>query len=186
MRSLPADRLLRLDSLTADTAGVFWEDPATLVAAPDSLWPAERWISWTLVDSLIRDYRDSTYSDSITSLAFQTETGERYGSITGTVATPADWNRNLMRIRAETGRGNRQRTAETSPGSTGMFRFQRLVPGGYRLEAYYDRDSSGTYSFGRPVPFVPSEIFVIFQDSIEVRSRWEQSGVNLRFPDTTE
>lgn len=186
VRTIPADSVLRLDSLAADTASVFWRDPATLVASPDSLWPANQRISWVLIDSLIRDHRDSTYSDSLSSLAFQAESGARYGSITGTVSAPEHWTRELIRIRAETGQRGDTRIPETTLSSDGEYQLERLIPGQYQLEAYYDRDTSGTYSYGRPVPFVPSENFLIFQDSIEVRSRWEQSGINLQFPDTDE
>jgi hypothetical protein len=63
----------------------------------------------------------------------------------------------------------------------GKFKFDRLPEGRYRLTAYRDRDLSLTYSFGRPFPFVPSERFAAYQDTIKVRARWGVEGINLIF-----
>ncbi|MCF7805065.1 MAG: Ig-like domain-containing protein [Candidatus Marinimicrobia bacterium] len=174
------DTLLNISGVAASEVDLFWENGQTLVAKPASLWPAESWIKWMLKDSLIYDYRDSTYSDSVTTGVFRTETGGEYGQITGTIAFPDRWENGQVFVKANRATG--ETVGTTTPDTSGQFRLNRIPAGEYTLESFYDADSSGDYSFGRPTPFVPSEYFVIFSDSIAVRVRWESSGYNLEYP----
>ncbi len=181
IQPLPPDSILLIENIDTSYYDIIWRDDRTLVAFPDSLWPASQWLEWTLIDSLVRDLRDSTYSDSLTSGSFQFESGTRYGSVTGQVEAPEAWTPGLIRVRAHL--GDPERDYQTRVNNQFRYEFKRLLPGTYWLEAYYDADSSATYTMGRPLPFVPSEKFIIFQDSIDVRSRWETSAVNLKFMD---
>lgn len=181
---LPADTLLAVTGIDPDTFKITWKDPRTIQVTPDSLWPPERWISWTLRDSLVRDYRDSTFSDSISTGSFQTETGDRYGSISGTITAPDNWDPDSMYIEAVPVSENVSSTGEkytTNLNTQNRFMFRRLPAGLYQLSAFYDEDGSGDYSFGRPVSFVPAEKFVIFPNELQVRARWETSGIKIQF-----
>lgn len=181
---LPADSLLRFAG--TDTFHVMWRDPRTLIVEPDSLWPASLWLSWTLVDSLVQDYRDSTYSDSLRNGAFQIESGEEYGSITGSVIANDQWDHTSVIVEADLMSGEEKASSQnytTHLDNAGNFRFSRLPAGHYRLQAFYDKDGSETYTFGRPLPFVPAEKFVIFHNEVDVRARWETSGILAQFPE---
>ncbi|MBD3274816.1 MAG: hypothetical protein GF372_05865 [Candidatus Marinimicrobia bacterium] len=182
------DSLLLVEGANPDTFRLFWQDDRTLRASPDSLWPPEAWINWTLFDSLVTDLRDSSYVDSLptTSGSFQIEPGTEYGSFSGSVGSiDTSWILSRIRIQAqpyENGNLVRDNTLQQSVNQDTAFVFERVPPGNYRLKAYYDADSSGNYSPGRPMPFVTSEKFVIFPDSINVRARWETSGITINFP----
>ena len=63
----------------------------------------------------------------------------------------------------------------------GAFVLDRLVEGKYVLSAFRDADSSGTYTYGLPYPFAPSERFVVYPDTVKVRARWDVEGVAIRF-----
>jgi len=181
IQPLAPDSILHISNIDTGTYDIIRRDNRTLVALPDSLWPAGQWLRWTLVDSVVRDLRDSTYSDSLTSGSFQFEPGTRYGAVTGEVAASEAWIPGRIRVRAHL--MDPEQEYQTRVNNQYRYEFRRLLPGTYWFEAYYDADSSATYSPGRPLPFVPSEKFVILQDSIEVRSRWETSAVNLKFLD---
>jgi len=173
--------LLHVENIDTNLYSLSWLDDRTIAASPDSLWPAEQWLDWTLIDSLVYDLRDSTYSDSISSGSFQFESGARYGSITGEVAVPEGWSWQLLRVQASLIEGEEVYQAWVN--RQYQYNLTRLPSGTYRVQAYLDSDSSETFTMGRPLPFVPAEKFIIFADSIEVRSRWETSAVNFKFTD---
>jgi uncharacterized protein (DUF2141 family) len=64
---------------------------------------------------------------------------------------------------------------------TGKYMFENVVEGQYALKCFRDRDNNGKYSFGNPYPFIPSERFALYPDTIKVRARWPVEGVNIRF-----
>ena len=66
--------------------------------------------------------------------------------------------------------------------STGIFQLDWMLPGEYQLQAFRDEDGSGDYSYGSPYPFVPSERFTFYSDTLTVRSRWETAGVVITIP----
>lgn len=65
--------------------------------------------------------------------------------------------------------------------SANKFSFERVEPGTYRLWAYYDRDSSNTYTGGYHYPFKPSEEFSVYKDSINLRPRWAVTDLIFLF-----
>lgn len=62
----------------------------------------------------------------------------------------------------------------------GEYQIQNILPGRYILECFCDYNQDGEYSYGQPFPFKLSERFIVYQDTIKVRSRWPNSGNNLR------
>lgn len=64
----------------------------------------------------------------------------------------------------------------------GFYQFLNILPGKYRLSGYLDADQNGRYTQGTPFPFRPSERFVVYPDTIQVRSRWPNEGNDLIFP----
>ena len=64
-------------------------------------------------------------------------------------------------------------------GST--FEFNRVLPGSYLLWCYLDRDSSKTYNMGEPFPFIPSEDFSFYPDTLNLRARWGQMDIIFNF-----
>ena len=69
----------------------------------------------------------------------------------------------------------------TSILSNGQFNFERIIPGKYLLFAYYDTDSSNTYSFGSVNPFKESEPFSFYPDTLNLRARWTETDVKFNF-----
>lgn len=61
------------------------------------------------------------------------------------------------------------------------FEFNRVLPGKYLLWCFLDRDNSGTYNKGKPSPFIPSEDFSFYNDTLNLRARWGQMDIKFNF-----
>ncbi|MCO5249940.1 MAG: Ig-like domain-containing protein [Candidatus Kapabacteria bacterium] len=55
-----------------------------------------------------------------------------------------------------------------------------LPEGEYTIEAFCDIDGNGAYSFGYPYPYVFSEPFVIFENRVTIKARWNIEDINLK------
>lgn len=66
--------------------------------------------------------------------------------------------------------------------SKSEFDFKKLPAGDWILSAFQDSDKNGRYTPGRAIPFVPSEPFLMSQDTIEVRTNWDVEGIELTYP----
>jgi hypothetical protein len=62
---------------------------------------------------------------------------------------------------------------------TENFSLTNLPEGQYILTAYRDRNDNGKYDAGSPVPFIPSERFAVYSDTLKLRARWPLEGVRL-------
>ncbi len=61
------------------------------------------------------------------------------------------------------------------------FEFNRVLPGKYLLWCFLDRDSSGTYNRGNPYPYIPSEDFSFYPDTLSLRARWGKMDILFNF-----
>ncbi len=61
------------------------------------------------------------------------------------------------------------------------FEFNRVFPGKYMLWCFLDRDSSRTYTRGNSYPFIPSEDFSFYPDTLNLRPRWGQMDIKFNF-----
>jgi hypothetical protein len=64
--------------------------------------------------------------------------------------------------------------------SNGKWSIKELPEGEYTVEAFCDIDGNGAYSFGYPYPFAFSEPFVIFENRISIKARWNIEDINLK------
>ena len=71
---------------------------------------------------------------------------------------------------------------QTSIPASGPYKFEHILPGTYQIEVFRDSDNNGRYSYGEVIPFQPAERFIIYPDSIHVRSRWPNEGNDFIFP----
>ncbi len=62
----------------------------------------------------------------------------------------------------------------------GKFQIPRIGEGSYTLSAFRDDDNNGKYSYGKPFPFQPSELFAFYPDTVKVRARWPVEGIVIR------
>jgi len=72
------------------------------------------------------------------------------------------------------------RTVEVSARRGKAFLLAMLTEGWYVVKAFQDRESTGMYFSGRPFPFLPSERFAVYADTVKVRARWPVDGLIIR------
>jgi len=64
----------------------------------------------------------------------------------------------------------------------GPYRFDYILPGLYQLSGFRDANKNGRYDFGAAFPFAPAERFVVWPDTMKVRSRWPNEGNDFVLP----
>jgi hypothetical protein len=120
-------------------------------------------------------YRDSTYR-----LRFQTLDLRTTGTISGQVIDAANGAGAIV-LTASSIDLTPQRSSTVTLPVPGPFQLEQLVEGKYVVNGFRDSDGSGKYSYGTPSPFVPSERFAVYPDTIRVRARWGVEGLTLHF-----
>jgi hypothetical protein len=63
--------------------------------------------------------------------------------------------------------------------ATGNFLFPQIAEGRYVFQSFRDRNNNGKYDSGKPFPFIYSERFSSFSDTLKVRARWPLEGVKI-------
>jgi hypothetical protein len=169
----------------ADTSGrpvdgVFrWTDPAEVRFAPAGplTGPAEYRLS--LRGTGAADVCGNALADTL--IPFRTSTVDTLSEIAGTVRLSGHGAAGTFIVTAaQTAVPDIRYTVRASTG--GGYRIRDCLPGPYRLECFFDRDGDGVWSAGAPFPFEPSEPFVVYRDTVQVRSRWPNEGNDLTLP----
>ncbi len=127
--------------------------------------------------SRLKDF-SGNYLDSIYQYKFKTITGLDFTGVTG-VLIGADGKKNPKLELKSVERDNVNYTTELT--ANNQFNFERVVSGKYLLFSYYDKDSSNTYSVGSVNPFIKSEEFSIYPDTLNLRARWTETDIEFNF-----
>jgi hypothetical protein len=157
-----------------------WTSPASVVLVPLAALKSKAWYGIRLPVDSVRSLFGKAFKDSVYVRRFETadlrQTGHLRGEVTDRAG--AKGKGRIFVTASSIDMVPPRSTTSTIPGP-GDFSFDRLMEGKYVISAFRDADSSGTYSFGKPVPFVPSERFTTFPDTIRVRARWGVEGVHV-------
>jgi hypothetical protein len=126
-------------------------------------------------------FRDAAgnYYDSVYQYKFKTINGLDFTGVTGTLSN-ADFSKNPVLILEGTGR---EKKTYKQPGNKDSFSFERVEAGKYLLWCFYDADSSSTYSYGTANPFLPSEEFFFYKDTLNLKPRWTVTDVSFVLPE---
>jgi hypothetical protein len=63
--------------------------------------------------------------------------------------------------------------------ATGKILFPQIAEGRYVFQSFRDRNNNGTFDSGKPFPFVYSERFSSFSDTLKIRARWPLEGLKI-------
>ncbi len=178
-----SDGLALLDSLKTPVASsVSWPTASSVILTPRQPLSSRSWYTIRVVMDSVRDRWGNGYQDSVWVLRFQSLDLRITGTIEGTVVdeekedTRGDIAVTVSSVRTQTPTVKTFRLS-----APGKLKVEQLPEGFYTLHAYRDRDSSGSYSFGSPHPFQPSERFAVYPDTVKVRARWAVEGVVITF-----
>lgn len=109
-----------------------------------------------------------TLKDSVTTFKLSTNRELGYGGLLGSIMG------NSENIVAEINHvENSQWKFKSVVNSAGHFEFFEVPEGKYTISLFEDNDKNYSYTFGKALPFQPSEWFYESSDSIEIRANWD-------------
>lgn len=162
------------------TSELRWLDPTGLVLK--SLLKYDTWYQVRMVLDSVIDLAGNRYTDSVSVTRFKTLDLRSTGTIDGIVVDEqGDLGKGGIYVTAKSIDAAKSYERTIVIHSTGVFEIDRLVEGRYMVRAFRDADGNGVFSYGNPYPFVPSERFTAYPDTIKVRARWGVEGVVLKF-----
>jgi len=143
----------------------FWKYPNKLIIKPEFVDDEAYILSFD--ERNILDKSFNPLGDTLKTYRYYTSSADTFGQVTGRVIS-APGPEIIVIARPTRGEDMTVRC-----GSEGLFEFNRLFPGTYRLRAYYDVNSNGLFDGGNIRPFKFAEPIALYGDTVQVRSRWE-------------
>jgi uncharacterized protein (DUF2141 family) len=134
-----------------------------------------------VLDSLI-DYSGNRWKDSIWTLSFRSQDLRATGTVEGVVIDKKEEVAKgaiVLTVTRVDATASITRTVRLA--KPGAFTIGQLPEGKYTFSGFRDTDSSGTYTYGKVFPFIPSERFAVSRDTVRVRARWSVEGARLIF-----
>ena len=169
-----------LDSLKRNVSGrLSWSNPAMAKFRPAVPLLPLAWYSVNVVLDSVKDYWGNRRRDSVFTRNFQTIDWRKLGSIRGRLSDPLANTGGPIIVSVK--RISDAATQTQRFDRTGDFTFENLEEGLYRLEGFRDTDTNGVYTYGAPFPYMASERFTVYPDTIKIRARWPVEGVVLQF-----
>ncbi|MBN2001488.1 Ig-like domain-containing protein [candidate division KSB1 bacterium] len=182
MDTLSVNRHIRLADTTnrALTVSAKWNNRTHLTLTPLKNYTPETlyFISFP-VDSVF-DLCGNSFADTLFQKRFLTVNPDTLTSISGTVTDTDTTAKGPFFLYAGTTKGT---VYTTKAQNSTEYRFDSIMPGTYTIHMFRDEDENGRYSFGEAFPYVPSERYFLYPDSVKVRSRWFDEGEDIVFPE---
>jgi len=125
-----------------------------------------------------QDFKGNKYVDSTFSINFTTWDPREFGYMSGKLQLGEQINYERIILKAQKLDG--EYADLTRADSTGAFRFNRLFPGEYKVAIWQDTNQDNRYFPGSLYPVRPAEDYIMFQQKIEIRARWETAGIILK------
>lgn len=170
-----------LDSSGNAVEGSFWWKTSSAVQfIPRADLRSKEWYQLRLQLNRVADAQGNRGRDTLIVRWFETIDRRELGSIEGELHDETDGRKGPYVVEAVSVGPRGRATYQARLQQPGKFEIARLEEGPYLLRAFRDDNSDGKYSYGRPFPFQPSEIFSIYPDTLQVRARWPLQGAVIR------
>ncbi len=119
----------------------------------------------------------SSFPDTLIQIKFTTFDPALTGEIAGVVKVPDSIGQVIIISKSTQGdKIFRHIVAANQP-----FTAPYLPEGHYLLRTIWDKNKNGQYDLGRSLPFQFSEPFIDYPDTIRVRKRWTNEGIEINF-----
>jgi hypothetical protein len=141
--------------------------------------PGEQY-SFSINSDYFKTLWGDSLADSIYSRIFFTLSEDEFGFVSGIYRSTIPENSNIHIHLIPVDRN--KTTYQTIIGEQTAFQFERVLEGRYKLGGYIDLDNNGKFSAGNLYPFTYSEPYIITDDTLRVRKRWEISDVSFSIP----
>ena len=148
---------------------ISWESPLSMNIIPQISWKEKTKYKLKFKQKSIITKYSKGLVDSIKVINFQTSLFQKYGSLS------------FATINSKKGKfiaqlqpfENNLKTHNINIDLDNLSRINKIVEGKYSLMIYNDVDKNDRYSNGSLKPYVPSEWFYYYPDTIKIRSNWE-------------
>jgi hypothetical protein len=110
-------------------------------------------------------------------LTFKTIDPSNFGAIEGKIICE-DTTSNVIISAFDT---EKKKVFHATSKCNSKFSFEQIPQGKYIISAFIDSNRNGKYDYGRVFPFVPSERFTFYPDTVKVRARWTTENVDIKF-----
>ena len=148
---------------------VFWESPLSINLFPEYNWEPNSSYTLRIIRDLIAPVYGRSLKDSIASIDFKTSNYTGFGSLL--INTNIESNEQIFAELKNVEKLVPQfRSVVNYSGNTRMI---NIPEGNYFLMFFKDIDNNKAYSPGTIYPYVPSEWFYNYPDTVEIRSNWD-------------
>ena len=147
---------------------------------PSSALESDTWYSLSISSATLKDSKGTPFKDTVLRYRFKTQDTRLLGSIQGILQDQAGIGPYSIILR----KADKTIAASINIEKKGPFQFTGIPSGNYTLEAFEDKDHSGTYTYGDILPYLYAERFVIGAKTgtISVKQRWSVDGIIIELP----
>ncbi|MEY3311751.1 MAG: hypothetical protein RL348_1084 [Bacteroidota bacterium] len=147
---------------------------------PSSALENDTWYSLSISSTSLKDSKGTPFKDTVLRYRFKTQDSRLLGSIQGILQDQAGTGPYIISLR----KADKTIAASISIEKKGPFQFTAIPSGNYTIEAFEDKDQSGTYTYGDILPYVFAERFIIGAKtgSVSVKQRWSVDGIIIELP----
>ena len=165
------------DTLGSVVVGMFdWQSPLEVIYVPNENLQSLTTYQVEIIGMNAADLAGNTMADTL--FEFKTLNADTLSEIAGRIMDSDSTDKGEIHIIARQTGTDEIRYEQVIP-DTGKYIIKNILPGQYLLECFRDRDKNGLYSYGKPFPYEPSERFVVYSDTIMVRSKWPNEGNDI-------
>jgi hypothetical protein len=163
-----------LDSTGKEIKLKIMQSQNIITVQPESeLKPGE---TYTIKVFNLSDINSNKLNDTL-KLTFKTVDPSNFGAIEGKIICE-DTTSNVIISAFDT---EKKKVFHTTSKCNSKFSFEQIPQGKYIISAFIDSNRNGKYDYGRVFPFVPSERFTFYPDTVKVRARWTTENVDIKF-----
>jgi len=154
-----------------------WDDAFTLSLNPGNLIMGESY-RIDITEFEITDIKGNRLGDSLSQFSFSIYDPDSLGKVSGEISISLPHRKDNPAILSFTKTDNNRVFLLSVSGR--LFTVD-LPPGKYLLSGFLDSDFDGERGKGSLIPFSYSETFAQYPDTINVRARFETSGIEMEF-----
>jgi len=135
--------------------------------------PSIGWVEKTnynisIISEKLKPIEGKSFLDSIINISIKSEKALGYGGVTGVIKE--NYNNALLKL---TSINDESKFFYSTIDTNLKFIFKSIPEGAYILTLIKDEDKSGSFTYGKVIPFKPSEWFYIHPDTFNIRSNWD-------------
>jgi hypothetical protein len=171
-----------LDTNKVFVEGKFnWLSDAIVSFSPSEKLQSMMWYTVSIVMDSISDYSGNSIKDSTLIRKFRTIDKKKLGEIRGLISdNPKDILDNDVVIEINKLNTVTKFSKIIESKKSGNYAFEDLEEGQYIIGAFADEKKNGSFDYGKIYPYMRSEKFIFYPDTIKVRARWPVDGINLK------